>query len=130
MKKIIFTIFAILSISVVYSKTLVLECSDLVSEFSQKTEVIIDTNAEFISMPGSGSIVKDYFYYDKEGGEIKAWGVINEYGKDADFRHIKYLEKEKILAWSDSFYRPRGVWAENPPHEHVSWGDFDILKCK
>ena len=128
MKKIVFSIFTILFINVVNAKTLVLECSQITSGFSPKSEVIINTNTGFISM--HGWIVKDEFAYSEESGEIEAWGIIKEHGKDSDFRHIKYLEKEKILAWSDSFFRPRGVFGDNPPHKYVSSGNFQILKCQ
>ena len=119
-------LFLVLSYtSILEAKTLVLECEDRLELISK---VIIDTNAGFISM--DGWLIKDDFVYFKESGFITAWGVIKEYGNDADFRHIQYIEKTKVLAWSDSFFRPRGVFGDNPPHKYVSPGSFKILKCK
>ena len=118
-------VLALLNINIIESKTLVIECED---ELELISKVIIDTNAGFISM--DGWLINDEFVYFKESGVITAWGIIKEYGNDADFRHIQYIEQTKVLAWSDSFFRPRGVFGNNPPHKYVSSGSFKILKCK
>ena len=125
MKKIAYLfLFSTLFINPLFAKTIILQCK---GEFSSK-EVVINTSAEFVSL--DGWIIKDKFIYNKYSGTIEAWGVIKEYGDDADFRHIKYIEKTKTFAWSDSFYRPRGVFGNNPPHKYVSSGNFDIMTCR
>ena len=113
-------------VSKIEAKTFVLECNELNSWIVK--EVVINTEAEFISM--DGWIIKDRFTYHQASGEIEAWGVIKEYGNDADFRHIKYYIKEKKLTWSDYFFRPRGVFEDSPPHKYVSEGNIQIMECK
>tara|TARA_B100001057_G_scaffold313626_1_gene313755 strand:- start:207 stop:608 length:402 start_codon:yes stop_codon:yes gene_type:complete len=131
MKKILFTFFLVISLNHLQSKTLILSCSSSTSDSSFGSEVIIDTTAEFVSM--MGWLIKGDFSYAQTAGVIEVFGVIKEYNKDADFRHVKYYEKEKILVWVDSFYRPGGVfWIEdgNPPHKYVSKGNMAVYKCK
>jgi len=125
MKKIVYLfLFSTLFINPLLAQTIVLQCK---GEFTH-TEVVINTSAKFVSL--HGWLINDEFIYDKSSGNIEAWGVIKEYGDDADFRHIKYIEKTKTFAWSDSFYRPRGVFGNNPPHKYVSSGNFDIMTCR
>lgn len=125
MKKIVYLfLFSTLFINPLLAQTIVLQCK---GEFTH-TEVVINTSAKFVSF--HGWLINDEFIYNKSSGNIEAWGVIKEYGDDADFRHIKYIEKTKTFAWSDSFYRPRGVFGNNPPHKYVSSGNFDIMTCR
>jgi len=132
MKKILFTFFLVVSLNHLQSKTLILSCSSSTADSSSGAKVIIDTTAEFVSM--MGWLIKGKFSYAQSEGVIEVFGVIKESYKDADFRHVKYYEKEKILVWVDSFYRPGGVFTIDgnppPPHKYVSSGHMEVYKCK
>lgn len=128
MKKFLLVLLISLTYNNLLSKTLVLNCKTLDASFFG-TEVTIDTNAEFVSM--NQWIIKGQFDYMPSSGIIEAFGVISEFGNNADFRHVKYYEKQNILAFTDSFYRPRGVSdMYNKPHKYVSKGEMAVYECK